>query len=214
MTSTATPPTDPATSPQATALDCGCADSPSLSAGASLPSYLQATKATDQPGVPVLLFIENNGFFPNVCPEDFSKTYLVDGSYANERRVEVLKLCMLTVNDELAAQVCKWQRQGYLRLEDLPQDEIELVYRVTDDQGQTTETREIIKEYLEAYRQAVFCKAMELLNERYRATDTKQYAVPKADNMERAADNWEVEYRLCIYKLTGRRGQSAFVELI
>lgn len=193
----------------------GCANSPGSGTSANLPSYLQQVpEATDELGVPVLLFIENNGFFPNIDPVQFTQRYFVDKSYAEQRRLEVLKLSIFTVNDELASQVCRWNRLGYYSLEDVPQDEIELVYGVTDAAGTVTEQRETIKEYIAAYRQAVFCKAMELLNERYRSTDTKRYGERKADSAENSADTWEVEYRLNIYKLTGRRGRSVFAELI
>ena len=63
------------------------------------------------------------------------------------------------------------------------------------------EVRVVVQEFVDAYLQAVYCKAMQSLNNRYRGTDLKKYAEPRAEMMEGAADNYEQDYRMAIYKL-------------
>ena len=186
--------------------DCGCS---ALGANSNLPSYLQQESATDELGELVPLFIENNGFFPNVDVGAFIENYSVDKSIRKNRLMEALSEAVQVTNGELLGDVCRWQRSGFQTLESVPQDEIEKVFKRGDG-----EKRVKVKRLIGAYLTAVHCKTMEFLNERYRSTDTKKHAVSKAENMEIAADNYEESYRLAIYTLTGREGSSVFAELI
>lgn len=180
-----------------------------LGAGFNLPSYLQRESATDQLGKPVPLFIENNGFFPRIELADFTFNYPVDLSYSPERLMQLLVMAAQITNDELNGAVCEWQRAGYHALDEVPQSDMEKTYQHGEEQITV-----MVKELVSTYLQAVYSKTMQSLNNRYRGTDTKEYAVPKAGVMEVAAENYEQEYRMAIYKLTGRSGQSVFVELI
>lgn len=165
----------------------------------TVPSYLQPTEASpDKTGATIVpLFIENNGFFPRIELRDFETRYQVDKSFSEARRLNLLQVAMQQTNDELMEQVCTWQRSGYYELSAVPQQKL-------GDCG----------EFDLVYRQAVYAKTMQLLNERYRGTDTKHRAVPKAEAMEQVAEEYEIEFRRAIYTLTGQRGQSVCVELI
>lgn len=164
----------------------------------SIPSYLQPKE--EKPQETNLVNLGNDGFFPEIWLRDFEESYTVNNTHTESRKLRQLQNAMQETNDELEEQVCEWTKKGYYALAEVPQD--------------TLKDSVSCGLFLRIYRQAVYAKAMQMLNDRYRDTDTTEYAVPKADNMEETADHYEYEYRLCIRKLTGRQGTSVFAELI
>jgi hypothetical protein len=107
----------------------------------------------------------------------FEAQYQLDQSYSSARREACLVEAMQVVNSELTEPVCAWVKAGYLSLVAVPSAEIN---------GESV--------VVASYRLAVYCKAMQLLTSRYRSTDTKDYAVPKAAVYEEAAAYWQGQY--------------------
>lgn len=172
----------------------------------AIPSYQQKSEQlTKQHGLDsqdsttsTPLFILNNGFFPDIDVHDFDRRYQTDSTYGQARRQDRLQAAMLEANAELQDQACQWVRQGYYTLAEVPQAEY----------GEANE-------WVLAYQKAVYAKAMELMSERYRATDTRRYADPKSETMRLIAQEWENEYRRWIYHLLeDRQGSSSYVELL
>lgn len=138
-------------------------------------------------------YVANDGFAPEIEAGDFETKYQLDQSYSSARREACLAEAMQVVNSELAELVCAWLRTGYLSLAAVPSAEIN---------GESV--------LVASYRLAVYCKAMQLLTSRYRSTDTKDYAVPKATAYEEAAAYWQGEYLRHLRVLCN----TAFMELI
>lgn len=139
------------------------------------------------------VWLTNDGFCPDIDLTNFETKYQLDQTYGFERRKTCLVEAMQVVNDSLAEQVCVWTRAGWGSLAAVPSAEAN---------GESTK--------LNNYRQAVYCYAMHLLAGRYRATDTKDYAVPKAAAMEEAATYWHGQYITALQRLLGH----GFMELI
>jgi hypothetical protein len=167
----------------------------------SIPSYLQKSPVqteenqfSDEKSV-----IENNGFFPSIELHDFNTRYQVNSSYSIERKLNLLQIAIQHTNNELLDRVCYWNQCGYYNLADVPAQQL----------GECSEL-------MMTYRQAVYAKAMGLLIDRYRSTDSSRYGLMKADakGLEHVSEEYELEFRQAIYSLIGRRGQSVFAELI
>lgn len=141
------------------------------------------------PSEPVVL--ANDGFCPDIVIGDFEAKYQLDQSYGADRRQTCLVQAMQDVNAEIDELVCEWIHAGYLNLASVPSAEIN---------NESTKTA--------SYRLAVYCRAMQLLAGRYRATDTKEYAVPKVAAQEEAADYWQGQYMTALHKLCGTTNMS------
>jgi hypothetical protein len=141
----------------------------------------------------------NNGFFPDLKLQDLHDRYAIDQSLAKKRQNYLLKSAMLHVNIDLDRRYCDWSRRDYDALSDVPQQQY-------GDEGELTSF----------YLTAVFAKTMQLLLERYRATDTSRYGLKKAEakDIDQTGDEYEAEYRQAIRNIIGQRGQSIFVDLI
>ncbi|SKA81228.1 Phage head completion protein (GPL) [Thiothrix eikelboomii] len=157
----------------------------------SLPSFIANTPAIIQH--PII----NNGFWPDVSVQEFEKAYRIDESFDATKRLARLEQALRLTNAELHQQFCAWSRMGYATLEDVPQEE----------QGDK-------KVLIESYKTAVFAKAMELMSNRYRATDTTMHALPRAEAQEKVADQYLIEYREAILMLAYPQGSFSSVELI
>lgn len=157
----------------------------------SLPSFIANTPAPVQP--PLI----NNGFWPDVSVQEFEKAHRIDESFDAAKRSARLEQAMRLTNAELHQQFCDWVRMGYANLAAVPQEE----------HGDK-------KALVEAYKTAVFAKAMELMSNRYRATDTTLHALPRAEAQEKVADQYLIEYREAILMLAYPQGSFSSVELI
>ncbi|WP_298606924.1 head completion/stabilization protein [uncultured Thiothrix sp.] len=157
----------------------------------SLPSFIANTPAPVQP--PII----NNGFWPDLSVQEFEKAYRIDESFDAAKRLARLEQAMRLTNAELHQQFCDWARRGYERLSEVPQE----------DYGEK-------KNLIESYKTAVFAKAMELMSNRYRATDTTMHAIPRAEAQEKVADQYLIEYREAILMLAYPQGSFSSVELI
>jgi hypothetical protein len=169
------------------------------------PSYLTpdipSPETTDRQEYNITAGLDNNGFFPRIELRDFETRYHVNSSYSTDRKLHLLQTAIQQTNSELLAQVCRWNRSGYYDLESVPQ-------QLIGDCGELT----IL------YRQAVCANAMNLITERYRATDSSRYALKKADanDLSSVAEDYKNEYRRALFALTeqGQKGQSVFSTLI
>ena len=161
----------------------------------SAPAYLATPLGNNPSAEP--LFLENNGFFPRIELRDFDTRHQVDASYSEERRLDLLQTAIRQTNRELNGKVCAWTQAGYTRLADVPQA---FAGNCDDLVGE--------------YRAAVYTCALMNLNRVYRGTDTKEYAVPKADTMETAAQHYEREYRRHLLALLGSPGANLTAEVL
>lgn len=157
----------------------------------SLPAFIANTPALIQP--PII----NNGFWPNLSVQEFEKSHRVDESFDAAKRLTRLEQALRLTNAELHQQYCTWARMSYETLADVPQEE----------HGDK-------KILVESYKAAVFAKAMELMSNRYRATDTTLHALPRAEAQEKVADQYLIEYREAILMLAYPQGSFSSVELI
>lgn len=157
----------------------------------SLPSFIANTPAPLQPP------ISNNGFWPDLTVQEFEKAHRIDESFDAAKRLTRLQQAMRLANVELHQQFCDWARMGYATLADVPQEEY------GDKQA-----------LVESYKTAVFAKAMELMSNRYRATDTTMHALPRAEAQEKVADQYLVEYREAILMLAYPQGSFSAAEAL
>ena len=143
------------------------------------------------------LFLDNNGFFPRIELRDFDTRHQIDNSYNEERRLDLLQTAMRQTNRELLGRVWEWLQAGFMSLDTVPQ-------------GFLGNCNDLVCEY----RAAIYACAMMNLNRVYRGTDTKEYAVPKATNMETAAVHYEREYRRHLLALLGEPGTTLTAGLL
>lgn len=153
--------------------------------------------AAPEPILSSPVILANDGFCPDIDVQDFEAKYQLDSSYSPERRQACLVQAMHIVNTEIAALVCEWLQADWLSLEAVPSSQVN---------NESTK--------VEDYRTAVYCKALQLLASRYRSTDTKEYAVPKAAAHEEAAQYWQSVYITVLHRLFGNPSGAASMELI
>jgi len=171
-----------------------------------IPDYLKPTTmqspvnnmGADESGVASDASVKNNGFFPDLSITDFDEDYVTDASVSNERRLNALEHAIIHTNDELNERWCGWSNAGYATLHHVPQGEV-------NGAG----------DLLVTYQQAVFSRAMMLLNNTYRSSDTTRHEVmTRGDELEESASSYAMNYRLAINKLLGKPAQTVYVELI
>lgn len=171
-----------------------------------IPDYLKQTTMqppvdnvqANESGLASGEMVKNNGFFPDLSINEFDTDYVTDASVSNERRLNALEHAVIHTNDELNERWCKWSNAGYPTLHNVPQSEVNGV-----------------GDLLVTYRQAVFSRAMMLLNNTYRSSDTTRHEVmTRGDELEESASSYAMNYRLAINKLLGKPAQTVYVELI
>lgn len=157
----------------------------------NIPSFI--ANSPTAPTEPIL----NNGFWPDLIVADFEKSHRIDDSFDAAKQRSRLEQAMRLTNAELHQQFCDWVRMGYTTLGEVPQEE----------HGDK-------KALVESYKTAVFAKSMELMSNRYRATDTTLHGLPRAEAQEKVAEQYLIEYREAILMLAYPQGQFAAVGLI
>lgn len=172
----------------------------------TLPAYLQPLSVSVQPLSDAEaagdIQITNNGFFPPIRLLDFVEEKKGKSAFSPAERLRVLRWAVQEVNDDLQDQYCIWSRRGYETLADIKQDYVDVV-----------DGKEL-GVLVNAYHEAVFAYAAMILNKDYAGTAVTRYAEPRAGLMQEGASNEQLRYRQAIYRLTGKEGRAAFVELL
>lgn len=147
--------------------------------------------------------VNNIAFFPAIKLVDFMERYQVDDNYSVQRRLQCLSESVRQINSELKKQRLEWRRDGYLSLDNIPQDTLTAVDTEISD-----------KVLVQAYFDAVCCFALKLLNERFGSTDTTQAASQKITKLEGVIDHWTGEYIRHVHFLLGDEGSTIEVKAI
>ena len=151
----------------------------------------------------------NDGFYPDISLQDFMSKHQVSDDYSAQRRLQCLTEAVRQINSEIKSNKTKWKKLGYadfLLLPDCPADINCTNKRCFISNGETCQSgNKVITDCesldieppfqprVDAYLDAIYCFALKLLAERYRNTDTTQYAEKKATEYENQVDYWNGE---------------------
>lgn len=128
--------------------------------------------------------VVNDGFCPDISLQDWMTKYQINDDYSAERRLQCLSESVRQVNSDIKARRLYWQDAGYSTLDQVPE-------RPDDEDNKGALP---YQPRIDAYHDAVYCFALKLLAERYRATDTNQAASAKASEYAGQVDYWNAEY--------------------
>lgn len=139
--------------------------------------------------------ITNNGFWPDLDPDDFRAVERIDLSVTNERATHALRVAIADINRQLADWQAKQQAAGDGTIDDVAAPH----WRAPG-------------EYKLLYRQAVYATAHASVLERYRNYSATGDGAEAAEFKDAAADDYRRDARWAVAELIGRNHST--VELI
>jgi len=139
----------------------------------------------------------NLPFYPNLTLQEMQDRYQTDETYNETKRLNYLKQATLFINHQLKDQLKAWQELNVNTLQEVPQTQLGDDYEL-----------ELM------YQTAVYSKAMALIAERYRATDSTRNVIPKMDVQISAVEAYENESRSAVMYLLGYSNNNVTVDLI
>lgn len=142
--------------------------------------------ATGDSTAPAEAVLVNDGFFPDIDPEDLRKSQRLDGTVTYERLLHALIEAIASVNSELAAFKAAQLLAGHATLAAVP-----------------AETINDTSINVHRYNRAVFSMAKADLSERYRDYDSTNAGNIKADQMETPIDDIRRDARWAISDILG-----------
>ena len=137
-------------------------------------------------GVQPKATIANDGFFPDIDPEEVRAAHRLDGTVTPERLRHSLIEAIASTNRELGAWKAAQILAGYQTLDAVPADMLD---------GESVQ--------LSRYRRAVYSTAKASLSERYRDYDSTAAGNKKADEMENPIDDLRRDARWAINDILG-----------
>ncbi|WP_130831131.1 head completion/stabilization protein [[Erwinia] mediterraneensis] len=126
--------------------------------------FVAPEQVTDTPEI-----IGNTSFWPDISLAEFREAMRIDGTITTPRLRQVLLTAIAEVNAELFDFRTRQQKLGYASLADVPADKLA---------GQS--------ERLHHYRNAVWCWARAMLNERYQDYDATASGVKRGEALDDA----------------------------
>jgi len=146
------------------------------------------------PPSPTLEPIANNGFWPEINPNDFREEERVH-SVTPKRLTQSLRAAMADVNRQLADYQAEQQESGRATIDEVPVEN-----------WQTPGDLQLL------YRRAVYAQAQADLLERYRDASATGKGDERGEAKDLAADDYRADARWAIAELVGRTHTT--VELI
>lgn len=151
--------------------------------------------ATGNPEAPAPEPITNNGFWPDIDPEDFRAAERVDSTITARRAVEALRVAMIDVNRQLADYQQAQQAAGHSSASDVP-----------GEPWQLPGTAERL------YTRAVYAQATADLFERYRDHSATGAGDERGEAKASAAESYRGDARWAVAEIIGQTHTA--VELI
>ncbi|MGB1239881.1 MAG: head completion/stabilization protein [Pseudomonadales bacterium] len=130
--------------------------------------------------------ITNNGFFPDVDPNQFREVMRVDSGITNARVRHALIDAIGKINIDLAAFKQLQSNLSIATLSDVPAPQV-------DGQSQ----------HLHDYQRAVFCQAKAELNERYQDYDSSNNNSGRSDDIADSIDDYRRQSILAVRRIAG-----------
>lgn len=137
------------------------------------------------PPSPTLEPIANNGFWPEINPNDFREEERVH-SVTSKRLTQSLRAAMADVNRQLADYQAEQQESGRATIDEVPVEN-----------WQTPGDLQLL------YRRAVYAQAQADLLERYRDASATGEGDERGEAKDLAADDYRADARWAIAELTG-----------
>lgn len=137
------------------------------------------------PPSPTLEPIANNGFWPEINPNDFREEERVH-SVTPKRQTQSLRAAMADVNRQLADYQAEQQESGRATIDEVPVEN-----------WQTPGDLQLL------YRRAVYAQAQADLLERYRDASATGEGDERGEAKDLAADDYRADARWAIAELTG-----------
>lgn len=137
------------------------------------------------PPSPTLEPIANNGFWPEINPNDFREEERVQ-SVTPKRLTKSLRAAMADVNRQLADYQAEQQESGRATIDEVPVEN-----------WQTPGDLQLL------YRRAVYAQAQADLLERYRDASATGEGDERGEAKDLAADDYRADARWAIAELTG-----------
>lgn len=131
--------------------------------------------------------ITNIAFFPVIKIKHVREAQRIDGTVTTERLKKAIISAMITINDDLAEWRLLNQAQGINSIDELTQDSID---------GES--------KYLHLYKQAVYCWANGLINDRYLNYDATAKAIKQTEPEQQSAGDLYRDARYAIRDILGK----------
>lgn len=139
--------------------------------------------------------IVNNGFWPDVDPDDFRLEHRIDTTITAPRVATALRVAMASINRQLADWQADQVEAGHATVADVP-----------------LATWQIAGHHGLLYVRAVYAEAHAQLLERYREVSATQDGDERGEAKADAADDYRRDARYAVAELVGR--SHTMVELI
>jgi len=131
--------------------------------------------------------IDNIPFFPVIKIKEVREAQRLDGTVTTERLKKAIISAIIEVNNDLTQWRWQQQEQGIHSLEELTEDIID---------GES--------KYIHLYKQAVYCWANALINDRYLNYDATAKAVKQVEPEQQSAGDLYRDARYAIRDILGK----------
>lgn len=133
------------------------------------------------------LEIKNISFFPHIKIKDVREAQRLDGTVTTERLKKAIIAAMIAVNDDLALWRFEQQDKGYTSIEQISDEKV------------NNESK-----YIHYYKNAVYCFANAILNERYLNFDATAKATKQIEPELQSAGDLYRDARYSIRDILGK----------
>ena len=141
--------------------------------------------------------IKNGAFWPDLELGELQEQYRIPSEYREETILHQLILATVEVNQQLADERCQWVRNGWERLQDVPDEEIGAIEALIP-------TRVIL------YKQAVYTFAKAKLMQHYASMNRRD----RADHEGRDQDTVDGLFAMSERAVHLLRGQTTSIDVV